>query len=89
MVCFNENGRLVDCATEAEFTLMYGKGSMIKLVSAESVATNTRNITVDDLYGHIGIGSILRFTLDFEAGSDSMRSLMSTSRRSESVIGAI
>src|SRR6266516_3680610 len=39
------------------------------LPQSSPVAASTRNITVDELYGHLGGDSILRTTLDFEEGT--------------------
>ena len=38
-------------------------------MQSSPVAVSTHNITVDELYGHLGGDSILRTTLDFEEGT--------------------
>ena len=53
---------------------MFEKGGMKKVIGSplpqsSPVAASTRNITVDELYGHLGGDSILRTTLDFEEGT--------------------
>ncbi|HEU4342387.1 MAG TPA: retropepsin-like aspartic protease [Candidatus Binatia bacterium] len=70
---FNENRRLINCATGEELAVMYGRGGMKALISnsppASAVNVSTRNILLDDPYAHVGHGAILRTTLDFEKGT--------------------
>src|SRR5204863_10211276 len=71
---YNDKGRLVNGASGEELPLMFEKGGMKKVIGpplpqSSLVAASTRNITVDELYGHLGGDSILRTTLDFEEGT--------------------
>lgn len=56
---------LVNCKTSEEFPVTYGKGGMKSLLSnAPTNVVSARNIIIDDVYAHVGQGSILRTTLD-------------------------
>jgi hypothetical protein len=66
----NELNRVVNAATGLEVPLMFGKGGMKKFlestVSSSVITASTTNITIDDLCGQIGEGSVMITTLDFE-----------------------
>ena len=67
---YNDKGHLVNGATGEELPLMFEKGGMKKVIGQGSpVTASTRNITVDEFYGHLGGDSVLRTTLDFEEGT--------------------
>ena len=72
-VRYNDAGRLVNATTGEELQLMFGKGGMIALFPSlpqgPSISVSTRNIVAEEMYGHLGDGSIWRTTLDFETGA--------------------
>ena len=67
---YNDKGHLVNDGIGEELPLMFEKGGIKKVIEqGSSVTASTHNITIDELYGHLGGNSILRTTLDFEEGT--------------------
>src|SRR5579871_5937987 len=79
IIYLNEQNHVASSKTRQPYPLMTGKGGIKRLVDAERAyvaplptpppAVNTRNITLDYRYAHLGNGTLMRTTLDFDKGT--------------------
>ena len=74
IIYLNEQNHVASSKTRQPYPLMSGKGGIKRLVDAERTyvappAVNTRNITLDSDYAHLGNGTLMRTTLDFDKGT--------------------
>src|SRR5579871_4477299 len=79
IIYLNEQNHVASSKTRQPYPLMTGRGGIKCLVDAERAyvaplptpppAVNTRNITLDSSYAHLGNGTLMRTTLDFDKGT--------------------